>query len=156
MVIRKLRKEDDFTGLIVLSRFFFEEYTAFHTEFFNIDVLRDEDIIGYFRGTVETDDGATFIATEDGMIVGYITVFLRNQESFWAIKRIGAISGLMVHKDYRSRGIASGLLAEAKAFFEEREVKYFTVYTATANEAAIELYEHRGMTPLYATLIGEI
>lgn len=156
MVIQKLRKEDVLTDLIELSRLFFAEYAAFHMEFFNINVLRDEDIISYFRGSVETDNGATFIATEGSTIVGYITVFLRNQESFWMIKRIGVISGLMVHEDYRRCGIAGLLLAEAKAFFNQREVKYFTVYTATANEAAIALYKRCEMTPLYTTLIGEI
>ena len=156
MVIRRLTKEDELTDLIVLSRSFFEDYAAFHTEFFNIDVLRDEDIIGYFRGAVETDDGAAFIATHHGSIIGYVTVFVRNQEPYWTIKRIGAISGLMVDKDYRRRGVASGLLAEARAFVEERKIKYFTVCTATANEAAIALYERCGMTPLYTTLIGSI
>jgi len=156
MVIRKLRKEDDLADLVILSRSFFEEYAAFHTEFFSIGVLRDEDIISYFRGSVDSDDGVTFIAEEGGLIVGYITVFLHNQEPFWAVKKVGAISGLMVHKDYRRRGIASGLFAEAKAFFEQRGVKYFTVYTASANEAAIALYERFGMSQLHTTLIGEI
>lgn len=155
MEIRKLQKDDDLADLIALSRGFFEEYAAFHTEFFNIDVLQDEDIIGYFRRSVETDDGATFIATEDGMIVGYITIFLQNQASFYAVKKIGIISGLMVHSDYRRCGIASRLLAEAKTFFKERGAKYFTVYTATVNEAAIAFYERYGLTPLHTTLIGE-
>ena len=138
-----------------MSRGFFEEYTVFQAEFFNIDVLRDEDIVGYFRGAVETDNGAAFIAVEDGRIVGYITVFLRDQAPFYAIKRIGAISGLFVHKDYRKHGIASMLLVEAKAFLKEHEIKYFTVYTAAGNTEAVKFYEHQDMSPLYTTLIGE-
>jgi ribosomal protein S18 acetylase RimI-like enzyme len=117
--------------------------------------LRDADIVDYFMRSVETEDGATFLAFDDERIVGYITIFIREQVDFYAIKKVGAISGLMVHKDYRRRGIASKLLNASLAFFEKKNVKYFTVYTAVANEAAIRFYKRHGMHPLHMTLIGE-
>lgn len=155
MEIRKLRQDDDFTDLIALSRDFFEEYSAFDEEFFKIDALRDEDILNYFRGMLQNENGAAFIALEDGAIVGYITVHIREQEPLWAVKMVGAISGLMVRRDHRRRGIARRLAAEAKRFFDERGAEYFTVYTSAANDAAITLYRQCGMTPLYTTLIGK-
>lgn len=155
MLIRKLQNDDDLSDLISLSKLFFEEYAAHHSEFFSIDHLRDEDITGYFHKSIDTNDGATFIAIEGRRIIGYITVFVRNQPSFWAIKQIGVISGLMVHTDYRRRGIARALFTSAQNFIREQGVKYYTVYTATNNTDAIDLYESCGMTHLQTTLIGE-
>lgn len=153
--IRRLGPEDDLCDLIALSRAFFEEYEGHHKDLFRIDELRDSDVVDYFSRSVGTEDGATFIAVLDGRAIGYITVFVRAQPGFYAVKRVGAISGLMVHKNHRRKGIGSRLLGEAMAFFAERGVKYATVYTATANRAAVEFYERNGMTTLHVTMIGD-
>ena len=154
-VIRKLQQEDGFDDLIALSRAFFEEYEAHHEDFFKIDRLQDADIIGYFSKTRDSDKAATFVAVQDGRIVGYITVFIKSQAGYWQIKTVGDISGLMVHKDHRRQGIGSQLLAAATASFHERDVRYFTIYTAATNQTAIAFYEHNGMSALYTTLLGE-
>jgi ribosomal protein S18 acetylase RimI-like enzyme len=154
--IRTLLKDDDLHDLIVLSRQFFEEYEAHYEEFFQIDDLRDSDIIQFFSRSIESEDGATFIAVADGRTVGYITVAVRSQSSFYRVKRFGAISGLMVHKDYRRRGIAGQLFDRAVAFFQAKGVKYYTLYTAAANQGAIRFYEQRGMTPLQTVMLGQI
>jgi ribosomal protein S18 acetylase RimI-like enzyme len=148
--------DDDLDRLIVISRDFFEEYSAHHKEFFQIDELTAQDIRDYFSRFIDTEDGATFIATAHGKVVGYITVFVRTQASFWRIKRVGSISGLMVCRDYRRRGMATDLLGEARAFFRKRGIKYFTTYTAVANQAAMEFYERSGVVPLHTTFIGEV
>jgi ribosomal protein S18 acetylase RimI-like enzyme len=158
--IRKLQTKDDLSELVALSRSFFAEYEAHHDAFFEIDELRDADITGYFSRSLDTNDGATFIAIQDGAIqnggiVGYITVFVRGQASFYKVKQVGAISGLMVHPDHRRKGIGSQLLAKATAFFQEKGVTYFTVYTAAANRAAVQFYERNNMSPLHVTLIGK-
>lgn len=154
--IKELRAKDDLDDLVPLSRAFFAEYEAHHDAFFEIDELQDADITGYFSRSLDTDDGATFIAVQNGSIVGYITVFVRGQASFYKVKQVGAISGLMVHPDHRRKGIGSQLLAKATAFFQEKGITYFTVYTATANQAAVQFYERNGMTPLHVTLVGKI
>ena len=156
MTIKRLRPDDDLSDLIALSKEFFEEYAGHHEEFFEIDELRDADIVEYFSRSLDKDDSATFVAVLGGRIVGYITIFVRQQPSFYKIKKVGAISGLMIHKAHRRKGIASKLLAQATAFFEEQGVQYFTVYTASANQDALRFYERNGMTPLHITMVGEI
>ncbi len=153
--IHRLQPESDVDALITLSRAFFAEYEAHHADFFEIDTLHDADIISYFSRTLDNDNAATFVAVQDARVVGYITVFIKSQAGYWKIKRVGDISGLMVHKDYRRQGIASALLSAAVNFARERGVRYFTVYTAITNQAAIAFYEHNGMKPLYVTLLGE-
>jgi ribosomal protein S18 acetylase RimI-like enzyme len=104
----------------------------------------------------DLEDGATFIATAQGKIVGHITVFVGTQASFWRVKRVGSISGLMVCRDYRRRGIATALLAKAIGFFRKRGIKYLTTHTAVANQAAMEFYKRSGTVPLHITFISEV
>jgi ribosomal protein S18 acetylase RimI-like enzyme len=156
MRLRQLTPDDNLDDLIAISWDFFDEYSVHHKAFFQIDELTPQHIRDYFSRSVATDNGATFIATAQGRIVGYITVFVRTQEDFWKVKGVGSISGLMVSGDYRRRGIATGLLAKAVAYLRRRGIKYFTTYTAVANQAAVEFFERSGMMPLHTTFIGEI
>jgi len=154
--IRELQSEDNLDDLIRLSRDFFTEYEVHHSDFFDIDTLRDEDIADFFCRSIDCDNNRTFIAIEDDEIVGYITISVRPQPSFYKIRNVGAISGLMVHKDYRRRGIATQLLSKARTFFEKKNVNYFTVYTATANKGATKFYKKNGMALFISKLIGEV
>jgi len=47
--ICRLKKDDDVTELISLSKDFFCEYESHHEEFFRIDNLSDKDIINYLE-----------------------------------------------------------------------------------------------------------
>lgn len=153
--IHPLTKKDNLADLIALSRAFFAEYEAHHADFFQIDRLEDEDVRRYFARWLDDDNGETFIALAGERIVGYLTVYVRPQASFWQVKQVGEISGLMVDPAYRRQGIATQLLARAQAFFAEKGVRYFAVYTSVENRGALAFYEQSGLQPLYTTLLGE-
>jgi ribosomal protein S18 acetylase RimI-like enzyme len=155
-IIRQLEREDDLADLISLSRAFFAEYETHHDEFFDIDQLEDAHISDYFARTIDSASDATFVAMVDQRMVGYITVHVRPQAPFYRIKEVGAISGLMVQREHRRSGIGRRLLAQARAFFKEQGVRYFTVYTAVANDSAISFYKASGLLPLQTTLVGLI
>ena len=152
--IRALRQEADFNDLIALSKDFFQEYAAHHDDFFRIGQLSDGHITDYFSRWIDDENGETFVAVAENRVVGYITLYVRERAAHWRIEKVGDISGLMVHKDYRRRGIATQLLAHARAFFAKRAVRYFTVYTAVENKAAIAFYERNGLVPLHTNMIG--
>ena len=154
--IRELNKEVDLSDLIKLSREFFQEYQEHHKDFFNLDNLRDEEISSYFSSFSENDKRISYVAVLDEKIIAYITVYIKEQADYWQIKKVGEISGLMVKKEYRRKGIARQLLAQAVDFFRVEGIKYYTVYTAVANHSGIDFYRNNGFLPLYTTLIGEI
>jgi ribosomal protein S18 acetylase RimI-like enzyme len=62
----------------------------------------------------------------------------------------------MVREDYWQRGTGKRLLAHAKGFFAAQGVKYYSVYTAVENRAALDFYRQNGLSLLYTTMIGEI
>ncbi len=154
--IRPLRSQDSLSDLINLSRAFFAEYEQHDPEFFGIDTLPDNDIIRYFTRWLDDAAGQTFVAICDKRMVGYITVYVQDQPAFWQVKQIGHISGLMVDAAHRRQGIAERLLAEAQSFFRQQGVDYFTVFTAVANQPALQFYKKSDLTPLYTTFLGKI
>jgi ribosomal protein S18 acetylase RimI-like enzyme len=154
--IRQLKEGDDLTDLIDLSREFFAEYEAYHEALFDVDSLADKHISDYFTRTIGSASDATFVAIVDEQVAGYITVHIRPQAAFYRVKESGAISGLMVGRRHRRLGIATRLLARGQAFFKAHGIRYFTVYTAVANQAGLRFYEANGMVPLQTTLVGEI
>jgi ribosomal protein S18 acetylase RimI-like enzyme len=156
LIIRELKRDDNFEELIRLSRIFFEEYESHHVDFFKIDFLDCQHIINYFSRWIENEDGTTFIALEDGTIIGYITVYVQEQPDFWAVKQVGHISGLMVAPSHRRQGVAAMLYEASLAFFKEKKVRYFTVFTSVNNRDALRFYEKQKLKPIYTTLMGEI
>lgn len=154
--IRPLLPQYSFSDLITLSRAFFAEYEQHDPIFFGIDRLHDDDITSYFQRWLDDPAGETFVAVDDGRIVGYITIYVQAQPAFWQVKQIGHISGLMVDAAYRRQGIAAHLLAAAQAFFRQQGVDFFVVYTAVANQPTLQFYEKSGLIPLYTTFLGEV
>jgi ribosomal protein S18 acetylase RimI-like enzyme len=156
MEIRELKKGGDLKALIQLSKDFFYEYESNHSYFFKIDKIEDDDIIGYFARFVDNKDRKAFVAVEGGVIVGYISVLIQEQASYWKIKRIGHISGLMVHPDNRRKGIGRKLLQSAVDFFKEKGIKQYTLFTSVNNKSGIEFYEKCGLEKLYTTFFGKV
>jgi GNAT superfamily N-acetyltransferase len=152
--IRDLPPEDDLATVLALCREFFVEYEGHHPIFFDTENLRDEDISGRFLECMESDGSATLIALVDDEIVGYASVAVREHPPFYRVKKVGAISGLMVAKDHRRKGIATRPLAAARDYFQRRGIRFFTVYTAAVNRAAVEFYEQNGLAVLHTTFLG--
>ncbi len=154
--IRALKNDDNLNDLIPLSKEFFLEYEANHSYFFKTDRINKTNIVSYFSNFIDNENRKAFIAIDNNMIIGYISVLIQNQSSYWAVKKIGHISGFMVNKNYRRKGIGIKLLDNAIDYFGEKSVRNYTVYTSVNNIGAIEFYKRKGMEPLYTTLLGKI
>ena len=154
--IRKLEPSDDFGDLIVLSREFFQEYQDHDEGFYNIGTLEDEHITSFFKRTVDSDNGMTYIALDGEKMVAYITVFIEDQAPFYQIQRCGHISGLMVSPNYRSRGIGKRLMDEALVYFKEKGVVYYKLFTSVNNESGIRFYESYGLKHFQTIMMGVI
>jgi ribosomal protein S18 acetylase RimI-like enzyme len=152
---RELRPEDNLGAVLALCREFFTEYEQHHRVFFDTEDLRDEEISSRFLQSMVSDSSATIIALIDDEIAGYASVSVREQPRFYKVKRVGSISGLMVAKAHQRKRIGTRLLAEAKDCLRCRGLRFFTVYTAAANQAAVRFYEHNAMAVLHTTFIGD-
>jgi ribosomal protein S18 acetylase RimI-like enzyme len=156
MEIRRFSPVENINELVQLSKAFFMEYRTCHQEFFALDTLNDEDIRSYLSSFIDQDDQAIFVALDKDCIVGYITVYVKDQSRHWKVKRVGQISGLMVQQDFRRSGIATRLLAAGKHFFADRGVEFFTVYTAIRNQSGIAFYKSQGLEDLHTNFLGQV
>ena len=154
--VRELRAEDGLRVVLDLCKAFLVEYETHHEEFFDTIDLRDEYLSERFLDSITSDRSSTLVALVGDAIVGYASITVRNQPSFYKITRGGNMSGLMVAPAFRRRGTAAKLLAEASIWFRKKGVKYFTISTATKNDPALKLYQGSGIRPLCRTLIGEV
>jgi len=154
ITVRELRADDDLDSVLKLCRDFFHEYEMHHEEFFDLDNLTDDDISGRIVSSISDNESATLIALKSDLIIGYASLVIRDQPRFYKVKKVGAISALMVAKESRRKGAATLLIKEAERWFREREIKYFTFFTAIANRGATRFYERIGFTPLHVSFVG--
>lgn len=80
---------------------------------------------------------------DDGTICGFAAL------NFGVTDRLSGkpeayISELHVWPEYRSRGVAKGLLDVAEAYAGQRGVTHLSLHVATANSPAIQLYKRAG------------
>jgi ribosomal protein S18 acetylase RimI-like enzyme len=155
IIIRELRQGDDLADLIALSHDFFHEY-AEHHEFFALDEEKRPNPEGFLMRSIEDKRRATFVAIVDRRMVGYATVGVQDQALFWRVKCVGHISGLMVAEEHRRCGIGGMLLDAVREFFARHGATHYRVYTAAANEGAIDFYRRQGMEPLHVNMVGRV
>jgi len=155
ILIKELDSNDNLMELLDLSKDFFYEYENNH-ELFKIDVINELDIRNYFNNFIGNDRKIAYIAINEKKIVGYITLYYKDQPSYWTVKEIGEISGLMVNKNFRQNGIAGMLIIKAIEYFKQKGIEYYTVFTSVNNTKGISLYEKYGLKPLQTVLFGKI
>ena len=155
MIIRELNKSDDFSELVSLSKQFFLEYEN-HNGIFKIETLKDEFLKEFFVKSLDNENSNVFIAIEQDKIVAYISFNIKSRLSFFKIKKVGEISGLMVNKEYRKKGIAKQLLEKTIEWFKSKNINHYILETSSKNDGAIKFYTSLGLNPLRTQLIGKI
>jgi len=156
VLIKELDSGNYSSDLIELSKDFFHEYENNNREYFGIDSIDEIDISNYFNNFIGKETSKAYIAIIDDKIIGYITVYIKNQSNYWVVKKIGDISGLMVNKNFRKNGIGSKLIKKAIEYLEQKDIKYYTVFTSVNNVDGITLYKKFGLEELCTTFYGRI
>jgi ribosomal protein S18 acetylase RimI-like enzyme len=151
-LIKELDSENDFVDLVELSKEFFYEYENNNREIFGIDFINEIDIKNYFQGFIGKETKKAYIAIMNNKIIGYVTFYIKDQPNYWIVKKIGDISGLMVNKNFRKKGIGTKLVIKAIEFFKENGIKYYTVFTSINNASGISLYKKCGFKELSTIL----
>jgi RimJ/RimL family protein N-acetyltransferase len=94
----------------------------------------------YLRAIRRYPDAAVFVAEDDGVIVGRLSI-ARDQHP--ASKHVADL-GLMVAATHRRRGIGTALLDAAVRWARAGDVRKLELHVFPWNEAAIKLYERYG------------
>ena len=73
------------------------------------------------------------MVTEDNRIIGSVRSHVKDGTAY--------LGKLMVHPDYRGRGLGGALLSEIERYYEGLR---FELFTSTRSEANIQLYQKKG------------
>ena len=94
----------------------------------------------YLRAIRRYPNAAVYVAEEDGVIVGRLSI-ARDQHP---ASRHVADLGLMVAADHRRRGVGTALLEAAVEWARQAGVRKLELHVFPWNKAAIALYDHFG------------
>lgn len=80
----------------------------------------------FLKTHIESEEGVVFTAEENGEIIGYALIFIKDEIPIYKNKKIGIISDLYVKKDFRNHGISSKLKDKSIGWFKEKGIKFIS------------------------------
>lgn len=98
----------------------------------------------FLKSHIKSTKGDVFIAEENGGVVGYTLIFIKDEIPIYKNKKIGYISDLYVKKGFRNRGISSKFKDKSMEWFKKRGVRFIAVPVYPANKLAHSVYKNWG------------
>jgi ribosomal protein S18 acetylase RimI-like enzyme len=99
--------------------------------------------------------GAIFVAEASGAVIGFIACYIKDTESLIETRefsRYGYVSDLDIAAEWRGRGLARRLLAEAERHLARSGVTRLRIGVLAANIAAQRAYAKYGFAPYESEL----
>lgn len=95
--------------------------------------------------TMQQHGGSLLVAEAEGQPVGYILYYLHSNPL--TAEPEGMLVAIQVHPEWRRRGVAAGLVAEAEADMQARGARGACLMVALHNAASLRLFTGRGYWP---------
>jgi len=113
--------------------------------------------LALYRRWLATPDAFVLVAEQERRSLGYALVSLTAGLQGWASgERIGEIHDLAVLPEVRGRGIGTALLDRVERELGRLGVREYRLLVLAANDAARRLYEARGMTAAFHSMVGRV
>ncbi|MHC5055150.1 MAG: GNAT family N-acetyltransferase [Planctomycetota bacterium] len=136
-------KSRDMAFIVELWKKLSEEHAQLDERY----ALRPEAEIVWARwaGQRLRDDASIALVAESGTeCVGYLLGHADEAQPIFEQRSYATITDLFVTPDFRRKGVASKLLAEALAFFKSRDLAHVRLNVLVKDEAARAFYEKHG------------
>ncbi|HZH10424.1 MAG TPA: GNAT family N-acetyltransferase [Microvirga sp.] len=103
-------------------------------------------------------NGRIVLAEEDGVVVGAMGFSLDRDAAYVSsdVRNHGTVTDLIVHAEWRGKGIGQRLLKEAERLTREAGLKRLMIGALVANERALRTYTQSGFEPYVAFLKKEL
>ena len=135
------------------------EFMDYHSDF-DPDFKRSENAetnwANYIYAKFDKTSETVFVAIEDGCVVGYAGVVVREYPPVFTIKNFGFIEEIAVTSKFRRHGIASQLLFAAEAWLQERGVEQVRVNIDVANKSSKGFFRSHGYLNDTETLLKKV
>lgn len=97
----------------------------------------------------------TFIADENGMLVGFATGRIGKFHQY-KLSQYGEIVNFYLQKPYRYQGIGKQLLTALENWFREKDCQVARIETWTFNKETIEIYKKMGFKEISLMFVKEL
>ena len=149
--IRKAKTED-LARLEELYRELEEDAVLYQPEHFvfSPEGTRSEQM----KDFLDSDTQAMFVAEDDGEVIGFAHVVLIKAKKVPCLKPETSLylQDLVVTAEYRSRGIGTILLNEAKKYGKENGADFFRTQVFPQNTDGMRFYERNGFSTKMITI----
>lgn len=99
----------------------------------------------YLKEAIESQDSEVFKAVADGKIVGYLVLYVWDQdEKYFVYPEIGYIGSVGVDEKYRRQGIGAQLMHFAENWCKSHNIGEIELDVFAFNEDAARFYERLG------------
>lgn len=92
----------------------------------------------------EKNNMETFIAVDDGEIIGFTNAVLKKRAPFFKIKEMGMIMDVFVKRKRRGEGVGSRLVQEAEDWIRDKDFKVAVMTVAPENKGAVKFWKENG------------
>ena len=100
---------------------------------------------GYLQEAIESQYSEVFKAAVDGKIVGYLVLYIWDQdEKYFVYPEIGYIGSIGVDEKYRCQGIGTQLMHFAENWCKEHNIGEIELDVFAFNDGAARFYERLG------------
>lgn len=91
----------------------------------------------FIKSTIVNDDSQIFVAENDTVIVGFVSIFEKESSNFnfRVYHKYAYIMDIIVTKKFRGNGIARKLMDKARQWAEERKLDYMELSVLSDNPA---------------------
>jgi ribosomal protein S18 acetylase RimI-like enzyme len=107
---------------------------------------------------ISHDDSALFVAKVAGQVLGFVEIYVRQDEPNPArvSRTYGHLQSLMVDEGFRRRGVGTRLVEAAEQWAREKGAAEMQLDTWEFAAGSLEFYEHSGYRTLRRTLVREL
>ena len=144
MKIRKAKKED-LKGIMGLSYRLFSKFEKLDNNHKLIkSYFGSKKQYHDFSKEIKKTTNCFFIAEIDKKIVGCLSINIFDNYPMYQIRKKGHFDLLIIHPEYRDKGIGKKLINEGYKWFKEKGIKNFTVTTHALDKEASKFWKHQG------------
>jgi len=101
----------------------------------------------YITEKLTDEDFAVFVAGEDGTLIGYTVVFLKEYPPIWTVKGCGFIDEMFVDPEHRGRGVGRKLYQSAEDWLRNKGAPHLELKVDLDNEPSRDFWARMGFEP---------
>jgi ribosomal protein S18 acetylase RimI-like enzyme len=106
----------------------------------------------FMRENMAKDKACVFVAERENRLVGYCLALVSNYPPVLSAPTYGELMDLMVHEEYRRRGVGERLFHAAMAWYSQQGIHRIEVRVAVTNEISTGFWRKMGFKPYLETL----